>query len=420
MKKFLFPLLLLMMLTVNVYAADTTVTVDIPAQNVLVGDHYYVTVSLEGNPGFASAQMELFYNADVVQCVKVIPGDVVKGMLSDTNPHAAGAQASAILSAAGISNTNKNGTLVTFVFAKPQSGDPDFHFTLTELRNASGSSLHCDINTIDKYVDAGVQEPPSSGGAIPTPPATDKPTGGDSTPNIPPEGTPVVPPASDPTIPLWWVWLNQNISPVPKEETDSDTETELPAFRDDLMRTDIAFTDVGKSHWAKKYIEEAAARGVINGYPEGTFHPDTDMTRAEIATLLWNLSNQPLTSSKSSFDDVCYEDWFYQGVIWGYEKGYLSSESSEQFKPHDIINREQVITILYRYAGSPPADYILDSYEDAHTVSDFALPAMNWAVSTGIITGMDATHLVPQGSITRAQISTIIVRYIHHIKALNL
>ena len=417
LKRFLFPLLISLMLTVSAHAADTTVTVDIPAQNVLVGDQYYVTVSMEGNPGFASAQMELFYNADVVRCVKVIPGDVVRGMLSDTNPHAVGEQTSAILSAAGISNTDKNGTLVTFVFDRPQGGDPDFRFALTEMRNVSGSALHCDIRTENRYVDAGVQDPPSSGGTPVTPPGTDIPSGGTPSPDIPQGGIPAVPPASDQISPPWWVLISQTVPSVPPENTDPASETELPAFRDELMRTGIAFSDVGKAHWAKKYVEEAAARGVINGYPDGSFHPDTDMTRAEIATLLWNLSGQPLTSSKSPFDDVCYEDWFYQGVIWGYEKGYLSCDSPVRFSPHDTVNREQAVEILYRYAGSPPAKYIPDSYEDAHTVSDFARPAMHWAVSAGIITGMDETHLVPQGRITRAQISTIIVRYIHYIKA---
>ena len=420
MKKIIFILFLLTILTINVQASSAAITEDIPAKNVLIGDQYYVTVSLEANPGFASVQAELSYDHDVVQCVKVIPGEMVSGMLSVTNPHAAGTQARAILVAASTRNINQNGKLVTFVFDKPQSGEPNFSFKLTEIRNEHGEDVSCDIVTINNYVDNkpndGVIPNNPSDGSSTTPPTPNNPSGGGTSSDLPQDIPTVYPPFLGETILPWWDTAPDTTPTVP-EETRKPVLP--PAFQDELMKPIVSFTDVSESHWAKDYIEEAAARSVINGYPDGTFHPDTDMTRAEIFTILWNLSDKPMPSGDSPFADVGYEDWYYHAAVWAHENGYTDEETTVHFKPHEIINREQVIAILYRYAGRPKAEYILHPYEDADAVSDFALSAMNWAVSQGIIVGMDATHLVPQGAITRAQITTIAVRYIHYVQAQN-
>ena len=388
MKRILFILpLLLTILILPVHASSTTITVDIPAKTTLVEDQYHVTVSLEGNTGFASIQLELSYDPDVIQCVEVISGSLVNGMLSVTNPQAEGDSTRAVLVAASVHNVTKNGTLATFVFDKPQSGNPNFSFALTDFCDENSQELDCDIVISNHYEEHAQNQTPT-----------------------------IDPPADEIIILPWWDTTTGTTPAVP----EVPTKPVLPsAFQDELMKPGVSFTDVGTSHWAKPYVEEASARGIINGYPDGTFHPDTDMTRAEIYTILWNLSDKPLPSRGSPFADVGKDDWFFNAAGWAHENGYTEEGTNSYFLPNEILNREQVIAILYRYAGLPETSNALQKYEDTHAVSTFALPAMNWAVSVGIIVGMDDTHLVPQGAITRAQITTITVRYIHYIKSLN-
>jgi len=407
MKRILCVLLILSMLYIPVYASSATVTVDIPERGVLVGDQYYVTVSVSDSPGFASLQIELSYNKDVVSCVRVVPGDVVSGMLSDTNPDAAApGAASAILSAAGTSNTAKNGTVATFIFEKPKAGDPEFSFSLIEMRQGNGSSVPCTVSINNQYGStAELPGDETTGGDTPTPP----PSGGTTIPILPPTvwPDPILPPV--PEIPV--------TPDVPLTPETPSTPSLPPAFQDSMMQLPLSFTDVTSAHWAKSYIDEATARGVISGYPDRTFHPDREMTRAEFTTLLWKLSGSPSAVPAVPAADVERGDWFCEAVAWAYAGGYVNGVTKTEFRPGGTVTREQAMTILYRYAGSPLAPGALSGYADGGDVSPYARAAMSWATENGIITGVGGGRLAPAESATRAQLCTMIVRYIHYVQS---
>ena len=289
MKKALCLLLLSLLLVVPVFAAETKITVTIPQKAVLIGDQYYVTVSVSGNPGFSSMQLELFYDDAVMECVKVIPGDVVKGMLCDSNPRAEGSGTSAILSAAGSSNITGDGTLATFVFDKPKSGDPAFSFVLTEIRNAAGAQITYNTDIKNSYTDTN-ENPPET-----DPPATNPPETQLPLPQYPSNWPPFIwetdPPVTNPpeTIPP------QTSAPDPLPPT-RDPKLDLPAFREIPQGESMSFTDTDAAHWAHAYISEASARGVLEGYPDNTFRPENEMTRAEFAVLALSLSGTCLTA----------------------------------------------------------------------------------------------------------------------------
>lgn len=258
---------LILLFPATAYASQTVVTVNIPDQKTLVDQNYMVSVDIAENPGFSSLQMELYYNKEVLACEKVLPGEVVKGMLTDTNPKAAGSKTSAIITAAGFENTTGNGELVTFVFEEPKSGDPAFEFQLVEMMTADGKKVECEIEINDDYGETE-KEPESNGGQSGSN-QSHKPGGGGSSGGEKQEN-------SEPVV-------------IP-EETEKVT--------------DITFSDVTAAHWAKKYIEKAVALGLVKGMPDGTFAPDKAMTRAEFATILWNMAERPEAGDVTGFIDV--------------------------------------------------------------------------------------------------------------------
>lgn len=371
----------LMLISTVAYTASSEIVVNIPDKTKLTEGQYTVTVTMSENPGFSAAQIELSYNKDVLSCQKVIPGEILDGMLVDTNPAASGEKMSAIISAAGTENTTAIGNLASFVFDKPKDGNPEFELTAFELTSADGEKLDLEVNIQNNYGEvkndtdktpSGNDKPSQSGGVSGNGGhhgASSKPGGGTIT-----------------------------IQPIdkPKEET-------VPAK---------SFIDVTDTHWAKDYIEKAAAMGIISGYENGSFLPDKEMTRAEFATILWNVAGKPDKATKTNFTDVSETDWFYKQIAWAHSEGYISGMSNTEFSPNAKITREQAMTILYRYKGSPDAENVIDKFADSSDVSDYAKDAMNWAVSNNIISGTSETQLSPKKNATRAELATIMVRFL--------
>lgn len=392
MRQFLSALLALMLATNVVYASEITVT--IPDQTELVEDKYIISVDITDNPGFASLQIELFYNDDVLTCEKVLPGDVVKGMLTDSNPKAEDEKVSAILSVAGINNTTENGNLASFVFEKPKAANPKIEFVLVELMTADGKKADCEVKVTDNYGEfEEVPEvtPPTDGSEEVTPPTDD----GSQEEN--PPGS-----SGGGSSSGGGVW---------KPSAPSTPDTGGNIIHDEEIKPTITFSDV-TNHWASKYIKEAVTLGIVNGMPDGTFAPDKEMTRAEFATILWNMAENPKTEGTSTFNDVKSEDWYYKQIAWAFDKGYINGISNTEFNPNGIITREQAMTILYRYTGGPETKEQLEKFEDTEEISTFALSAMKWAVENKIISGVSESEIAPKMSATRAQLATIMVRYL--------
>lgn len=375
-KRFITTSLIGFLISTVVYAAPPGVTVSIPDKTKLTDDMYTVTVTMNENPGFSAAQIELSYNKDVLGCQKVVPGEVLSGMLTDTNPAANGDKTSAILSAAATENVTAIGTLASFVFDKPKDGDPEFELTAFELTSADGKKLDLNIDIQNNYGE--IKKDPEQ-----TPTDTDKPSQGGSSggghgSSKPSGGTITIQPIDK-----------------PKEENAK------------------TFTDVTDAHWAKEYIEKAAAMGIVSGYENGTFLPDSEMTRAEFATILWNVAGKPDKSAKPNFTDVSETDWFYKQIAWAYGEGYISGVSDTEFSPNSNITREQAMTILYRYKGSPDTENAIGKFADKSDVSEYAENAMSWAALNNIISGTSENTLSPKMNATRAQLATIMIRFIN-------
>jgi len=176
------------------------------------------------------------------------------------------------------------------------------------------------------------------------------------------------------------------------------------------------FADVDQSMWYHEAIDFVIEKGLFMGTSETTFEPNIPMNRAMLVTVLWRLEGNPAVSSASSFEDVASNAWYANAVAWASANKIVSGYGSGLFGPNDNITREQMAAILYRYAEYKGHDVTasdnLSAFADAGEVSTWALPGLKWAVAKGLITGVTRTILEPRGTATRAQVATVLMRFL--------
>lgn len=177
------------------------------------------------------------------------------------------------------------------------------------------------------------------------------------------------------------------------------------------------FTDVVPTDWYYEAANFAAERGLFDGVGKGRFAPDAPMTRAMLVTVLWRMAGKPVSAAWGSFVDVPADSWYAAAVAWASENGIVTGVSSRSFCPDDPVTREQLAALLHRYAqylGLNPAAgaSALASFVDQSTVDAYARTPLNWAVDAGLIAGLPDNRLAPLGTATRAQVATILMRFI--------
>ncbi len=172
----------------------------------------------------------------------------------------------------------------------------------------------------------------------------------------------------------------------------------------------VGFEDT-TNHWAAKSIAFVAERGLFSGTSEDKFTPNAAMTRGMLVTVLHRLENKPPVTTPSAFSDVQPGKYYADAVSWAAQNNIVTG-MGDGFRPETNISREQLAAILYRYAAPDQAAGSLDSFPDKGKVSTWAVDAMNWAVSSEIITGDNKGNLNPAGNATRAEVATILERFI--------
>lgn len=176
------------------------------------------------------------------------------------------------------------------------------------------------------------------------------------------------------------------------------------------------FGDVRSSDWFYGAVRFVSEEGLMNGTGSNVFSPDLTLSRAMLVTMLYRLEGEPAVSGDIPFEDVSKSQWYSDAILWAGRNQMVEGYANGKFGSNDPLTREQTVTILYRYAQikelDASAETDLSVYNDVKDISSFALPAMKWAVATGIIQGRTAATLAPKGSSTRAEIATIIKRFI--------
>ena len=182
----------------------------------------------------------------------------------------------------------------------------------------------------------------------------------------------------------------------------------------------LPFTDVKTGDWFYEAVQYVYDKGMMTGVSADRFAPASTTTRGMIVTILYRLENEPAVSGGSAFTDVESGAWYADAVAWAAANDIVNGTSATTFAPNSPITREQMATMLYRFAQYKGMDAVtlqenLTGYPDGGQVSDYAIPAMNWAVGQGLIAGMENGTLVPQGSATRAQVATILMRFCENV-----
>lgn len=179
-----------------------------------------------------------------------------------------------------------------------------------------------------------------------------------------------------------------------------------------------AFSDLDAKAWYHEGVDYALTNSLMNGVGGGKFEPDGQLTRAQLVTVLYRAAGEPDTGKQvNPFTDVADDTWYTRAVIWAANNGIVNGVGKNVFAPDASITREQIATMLYRYAGAEAAkEDKLSAFPDAAKTSDWAKEALNWAVASGLINGVaDANgtaNLEPQATATRAQIATILMRWL--------
>lgn len=194
------------------------------------------------------------------------------------------------------------------------------------------------------------------------------------------------------------------------DDDDDDTDDDKPEK--------LPFTDV-EGHWAEDAIRYVYERGLMNGMEADLFLPDGEMTRAMLVTTLYRMEGSPKPGPDNPFTDVNSDAWYTDAVLWASENGIVNGVDEDLFAPDASITREQLATMLLRYAEYKSYDTSgrsdLSDFTDADQIGGWAKEALSWANAAGLIYGRSENTIAPQGTATRAEIATILMRFLESV-----
>ena len=246
-------------------------------------------------------------------------------------------------------------------------------------------------------------------------------------------------------------------TPAEGEDAAAPAEGEdaaAPAEGEDAA-AEAGYTDVTEANWFYEAVTYVTEKGLVDGETETTFAPNASMTRADLVTALYRLAGSPEVTAENPFTDVAADAEYYNAVMWAYTNGVVGGITDTTYEPDSPLQRQQVATMLYRYMNDSaeeetaepteetvpmeeqtPAEPVeetttepteetteateetaetedvLAQFVDADQIQDYAKEAMAWAVTVGLFGGDDKGALDPRGDITRAEVATLIMRFV--------
>ena len=174
-----------------------------------------------------------------------------------------------------------------------------------------------------------------------------------------------------------------------------------------------SFQDVPLDAWYAPAVSYVQAQGLMAGTGAGTFSPNLPMTRGMLLTVLYRVAGSPLldeTSLGTPFADVPLDAWYANGIYWARQEGIASGYSQDAFGPDDAVTREQLVTMLWRYSGSPQTESA-STFSDEEAISLWADTAVSWASANGLVSGTLGNLFEPAGVATRAQAAVVLTNY---------
>ncbi len=189
----------------------------------------------------------------------------------------------------------------------------------------------------------------------------------------------------------------------------------------DETPSETKFNDVSANDWFADAVDYVTGKGMMNGTAANTFSPKANTTRGMVVTVLYRLENEPSTSA-ASFTDVASGAYYANAVAWANANGIVSGYGNGKFGPNNQVTREQMAAILYRYAQykkydvSVGEDTNIMDFDDVRQISSYAVPAIQWACGAGVMSGKSTYTLDPKGDATRAEVAAMLMRFCENVK----
>lgn len=376
-------LLAVQLLTPLACAAGTTLKLTAPDKLPDVGQTFTVTAELTGNTGLAAVQLSLGYDDSVVECTGIENGALVAGMLAASNPYATRGGVGAILAAATTTAVKTDGSLAVFTFRVKAAGDAKLTLADALLSDIDGKALPLSYSLPALIAQGSGSDSGSGSGSDAEKPGTDNKKSEDDKKS---------------------------------EDEDKPEDEEKPADGAQEEVKSGSFRDVTSAHWAFASVERAAELGLVTGYSDGTFRPDTPVTRAQFVLMLWRMCGKPAAAKAASFADAS-ADWYQDALSWAVEKGYVNGLSDTRFGPDAPITRQQAMAILFRLNGGQSGTELTltgiyeQTFADSTTIASWAKDATWWAVYHELVSGVGGSRIAPEANASRAQIAAILLRY---------
>ena len=376
-------LLAVQLLTPLACAAGTTLKLTAPDKLPDVGQTFTVTAELTGNTGLAAVQLSLGYDDSVVECTGIENGALVAGMLAASNPYATRDGVGAILAAATTTAVKTDGSLAVFTFRVKAAGDAKLTLADALLSDTDGKALSLSYSLPALIAQGSGSDSGSGSGSDAEKPGTDNKKSEDDKKS---------------------------------EDEDKPEDEEKPADGAQEEVKSGSFRDVTSTHWAFASVERAAELGLVTGYSDGTFRPDTPVTRAQFVLMLWRMCGKPAAAKAASFADAS-ADWYQDALSWAVENGYVNGLSDTRFGPDAPITRQQAMAILFRLNGGQSGTELTltgiyeQTFADSTTIASWAKDATWWAVYHELVSGVGGSRIAPEANASRAQIAAILLRY---------
>lgn len=183
------------------------------------------------------------------------------------------------------------------------------------------------------------------------------------------------------------------------------------SYADIPVENSTKYKDVLTNDWYYNAVEYVTDNNLMTGISKDTFAPNENLTRAMLIQILYNMEGRPEVNFKSEFTDISGNEWYAKAVCWAENQNIISGTSNNQFLPNSNVNKEQVMTILYRYKGNPNVNYNNFKFSDSDNISEYAKNAVSWAVENNIVSGDSKGNFLPQKNANRAEIATIFMRF---------
>jgi len=183
----------------------------------------------------------------------------------------------------------------------------------------------------------------------------------------------------------------------------------------------VEFSDVASTAWYHEAVEYVVAKGLMSGMSDTEFGPSYTLNRAMVVTVLWRLEGEPVANYAMSFTDVPAGQWYTEAIRWAASQGIVNGIDAKTYAPLNAVTREQLVTILYRYAQKKGYDVSVGedtnilSYVDAFDIAEYAIPAMQWACGAGVINGNDDGSLNPKGNTKRSEFAKVIMNFCENV-----